>query len=85
VALPRDDFKLVEALIFRLLLLDVLPDRGRILRIPVISAAQSGGMSAARSGASRPEQSDAGRSVISHTPAALSSPPASSVATRPST
>ena len=48
------------------------------VRIPVISAAQSGRKSAIRSGASRPERRDAGRSVICHTRARLSSPRASS-------
>ena len=52
------------------------------VRIPVISAAQSGGKSATRSGVSRPERSDAGRSVTSHTRAAVSSLPGSSAATR---
>jgi hypothetical protein len=45
------------------------------VRIPVISAAQSGRMAAPRSGVSRPERSDAGRSVICHTRAAVSSLP----------
>ena len=60
------------------------PRRTPSLRIPVISATQSGGMPAPSSGASRPgsERIDAGHSVISHTPQAVSSPPGSSASSR---
>jgi hypothetical protein len=55
-----------------------------MMRIPVISAAQSGGMAATRSGARRPgaERSDAGHRVICHTPGAMSRPPAFSAGSR---